>query len=281
MTQSESIRFGAIVPKSGFRWVFHNSDGEWIAQDPPEDWSQEIYDAATPEGEPLSDNLAEHYYLATSDLEYLKALADQESEFGALVEAPDLYLKFASGRATPETILKFANQYGLLRFPQNFIHITDDEAAAITTAFQWGFPRSAPTYLAAENAWSWLDTFERVRLNLQNWSELQEAGDVVAMSQYLDDGYNYAMGGSLTYQVRMDPDTGRIESDIIASSLADLLEVQWGMSIAANVQHRQCAECPNWFSVHPGSGRPEKQFCSDACRMRAYRKRKVEGKNNG
>lgn len=83
------------------------------------------------------------------------------------------------------------------------------------------------------------------------------------------------MSGSLTYQVKMDPESGEVHSEMIASSLAQLLDVQWGMSVAVNVMHRQCAECPAWFAVHPGSGRPEKQFCSDACRMRAYRKRKA------
>jgi hypothetical protein len=68
---------------------------------------------------------------------------------------------------------------------------------------------------------------------------------------------------------------GGRQSRIICSTLRHYIDVQWGMSIAANLLHRQCAECPNWFSVHPGTSRPEKIYCSDACRMRAYRKRKL------
>lgn len=122
----------------------------------------------------------------------------------------------------------------------------------------------------AERAAEWLTEFEAARFRLRTWGYAREA-DMV--SGYLNHDYNLGMGGSLTFQLKLDSTTGIIRSNIIASSLADLLQVQWGMSVAANVVHRQCQECTTWFSVHPGSGRPEKIFCSDACRMRAYRSR--------
>ena len=33
-----------------------------------------------------------------------------------------------------------------------------------------------------------------------------------------------------------------------------------------------------WFEIAPGKGRPEQRFCSNACSMRAYRKRKATKK---
>jgi hypothetical protein len=198
------------------------------------------------------------------------------AELGQVIDEPNLYLKFGSDCPRPSTILEYANRFGLLRYSQSTLKVRTVDAARIRSAFNWGRGEldSETLPLQAEKATDWLVAFGRASTNLRIWSELQESGDYVEMSDFLEMGFNYAMGSSLTYQVSMDPATGLIESDIIAASLADLIEVQWGTSIAANMLHRQCAECPNWFSIYPGSGRPEKQFCSDACRMRAYRERK-------
>lgn len=52
--------------------------------------------------------------------------------------------------------------------------------------------------------------------------------------------------------------------------------LQFALAIDGNIDFRQCTVCRSWFEIAPGRGRPEKSYCSDACRMRAYRKRKAE-----
>ncbi|WP_281019562.1 hypothetical protein [Minwuia sp. IMCC3077] len=52
--------------------------------------------------------------------------------------------------------------------------------------------------------------------------------------------------------------------------------LQFALAIDGNIDFRQCSVCRSWFEIAPGRGRPEKSYCSDACRMRAYRKRKAE-----
>jgi hypothetical protein len=37
---------------------------------------------------------------------------------------------------------------------------------------------------------------------------------------------------------------------------------------------RNCMVCKQWFTISAGQGRSDKEYCSDACRVRAYRKRK-------
>jgi hypothetical protein len=37
---------------------------------------------------------------------------------------------------------------------------------------------------------------------------------------------------------------------------------------------RACVQCRKWFTLEAGRGRSDKEYCSNACRMRAYRKRK-------
>ena len=276
--QLQSICFGALIPSSGFRWIYKDDEGKWHLRQPPEDWPERDYAAAGyHEDRPPKPHLSDRFYLVASIDECIHTHAEQQTEFGNLVCEPELYIRFASARATPSTILDFANQYGLLHYNDSTFRIRRADAKAILTGFNWDMtgPDSDDLLFRGEMAANWLSAFESVRFNLRVWEKLQSDDNIVHMSSYLNDGYNYAMSGSLTYQVKMDPKSGEVHSEVIASSVAHLLEVQWGMSVAANMVHRQCSECPAWFSVHPGSGRPEKQFCSDACRMRAYRMRKA------
>jgi hypothetical protein len=78
----------------------------------------------------------------------------------------------------------------------------------------------------------------------------------------------------LDYRVERDSATGRLKGELVAASLADLLMVQMVSAAEADVRHRRCEQCRAFFPVRRGLGRPEKKFCSDACRMRAYRKRR-------
>lgn len=60
------------------------------------------------------------------------------------------------------------------------------------------------------------------------------------------------------------------------TGLLGALWLQFAFAVDGNIDYRQCSECQSWFEIAPGRGRPEKSYCSDACRMRAYRKRKAE-----
>lgn len=50
------------------------------------------------------------------------------------------------------------------------------------------------------------------------------------------------------------------------------------LAIDGHVDFLQCRECSDWFGISAEHARPEKLFCSNACRMRAYRKRKKDRK---
>ena len=49
------------------------------------------------------------------------------------------------------------------------------------------------------------------------------------------------------------------------------------LAIDGNMNLGKCVQCRKWFRLDAGRGRSDKQYCSNACRMRAYRKRKVSG----
>ena len=63
---------------------------------------------------------------------------------------------------------------------------------------------------------------------------------------------------------------------IVPEGLIGALWLQFARAVERDAKFRQCAECTTWFEVSPGRGRTDKQFCSTACRTKAYRKRQAE-----
>lgn len=289
---TSTICYGAIIPPSRFRWICKESSGQWSLREPPDDWPEVDYKAFDSYIDPNPDpKIINRFHLAASVTECLKTHKAAKSEFGQMINEPDLYLKFASTRPTPSAILGMANTYGLLRYPihsrtrESLVEISRANAPDIAAAFPHD-PRDIGSQkdtilLFVEPAENWLGKYDLINLEIRTWAELQANEDVEGMWGYLEDGFNYDMGGSLTYQAKIDRATGQTYSEIIASSLYSLLDVQWGMSVAANTLHKPCEECTKWMPIGPGAGRPEKTYCSDACRMRAYRSRKSMTESKG
>jgi len=150
-------------------------------------------------------------------------------------------------------------------------------ARTLAKAHGWPIGGVHPTKIALvfESAATWLAIHRVIRCLLSDWPKLAKEGNKKEMGDYLDRQFNHDSKARLAYRLELDPASGQLRSRLVAQSLADLLFVQWGMSVARNATHRQCAACAAWFEVHPAGGRPDKHFCSDACRMRAYRARKA------
>jgi hypothetical protein len=73
-----------------------------------------------------------------------------------------------------------------------------------------------------------------------------------------------------------EPNRDRLGLYIVPEGLIGALWLQFARAVERDAQLRQCTECTTWFEVAPGRGRADKQFCSTACRTRAYRKRQAE-----
>ena len=63
---------------------------------------------------------------------------------------------------------------------------------------------------------------------------------------------------------------------IVPEGLIGALWLQFARAVERDAKFRQCAECTTWFELAPGRGRTDKQYCSTACRTKAYRKRQAE-----
>ena len=73
-----------------------------------------------------------------------------------------------------------------------------------------------------------------------------------------------------------EPNRDRLGLYIVPDGLIGALWLQFARAVEREARFRQCLECTTWFEVAPGRGRTDKQFCSTACRTRAYRKRQAE-----
>jgi hypothetical protein len=56
-------------------------------------------------------------------------------------------------------------------------------------------------------------------------------------------------------------------------NLSGALWLQFALAISGEKNYRRCGECAKWFEISPAASRKDRQFCSNACRTRAYRGR--------
>jgi predicted nucleic acid-binding Zn ribbon protein len=100
---------------------------------------------------------------------------------------------------------------------------------------------------------------------------------------------NARLEGAVSPQLQLQPHDGEHNDPKTGSALdwkmyyepQNLLQTLWfqfAHAVVGDVRHRQCIVCSAWFVIAPGLGREEKKYCSEACRMRAYRKRKKEAR---
>jgi hypothetical protein len=74
--------------------------------------------------------------------------------------------------------------------------------------------------------------------------------------------------------LKKDPLSSGARLCIRPPDLRSALWAQLALAIDGHINLRSCVECRSWFTLEAGRGRSDKEYCSNACRMRAYRKRK-------
>jgi hypothetical protein len=75
--------------------------------------------------------------------------------------------------------------------------------------------------------------------------------------------------------VVFDPAVNRTILITLPNSLAGAIWLQFAQAMDARTNYRRCAECRQWFKVSPEVARSDKSYCGDACRARAYRRRRT------
>jgi len=105
-----------------------------------------------------------------------------------------------------------------------------------------------------------------------DYSKLNRAVQKTLIDETL---YDSPTGVTVELRLKEDPLSGSARLSILPHTLLHALWVQLVLAIDGNVSLRACVQCRKWFTLEAGRGRSDKEYCSDACRMRAYRKRKA------
>jgi hypothetical protein len=74
-------------------------------------------------------------------------------------------------------------------------------------------------------------------------------------------------------QLVWDPEAGRLGLHYVPGTLLEALWLQCAEAVGADKVFHRCGGCGRWFEVSTDSCRPDRQFCSNACRSKAYRGR--------
>lgn len=85
---------------------------------------------------------------------------------------------------------------------------------------------------------------------------------------------NYKLTPRVGPRLYWSPDASGLEGH---NSPIDLLGAMWYLlfdAICKNALHKPCVVCGNPYEVSMVASREDRQFCSDACRMKKYRQRK-------
>ncbi len=157
-------------------------------------------------------------------------------------------MELADSESTPEGAARFINRYG-----PPVIH-----------------PRSIFEPL---ELWLVLSQMKAIKSAVRSWERYQKTGKSGVLTKRMADVL--MREAHLHVGLRGRPENDTLSMVLIPHGLSDAIWLQFTQAVTENYGFGQCDECLTWFEIAPGKGRPEKKYCSNACSMRAYRKRKA------
>lgn len=184
---------------------------------------------------------------------YLHPRSDKYETYRPLEENPSLYLELANLPLEIGAAANFISRYGPL-------------------GGRWNYSSSKLETILSPHALINIFMFTRsCRKIIGDWKKQRPSKaprDVLnSINQYLDD-----LAG-VKFSLRWSDSDDRPHLSIKPNDLEAALWIQLAQSIAADHSYKSCEVCQSWFEITPGRGRPDKKYCSNACSMRAYRKR--------
>jgi hypothetical protein len=265
--------FSWSVPVSGFRWSDFVEREEWRTDEPVL-----VYDHMAPRRtfEPLRDERA-------------------------------LFRNFAETEPKPDSILAFANRYGLLG--------KGVESSASFFHKQGG--RERPEAFWVEGLSAWQQAILRFRFLVTLW-QLARTNDRKGLERFISwnqgrvnvaeelyDGFfgpvslencvseakvergdtigaalvivqthlNYALGEFVSPWLYWDTSARRSRLSFRVPSLWAAILLQFAEAVGGSHNYQRCAACSQWFELAPGINRANRLTCSDSCRQRFYRLR--------
>jgi hypothetical protein len=285
------INFTWIVPKDGYRWIqaeVHKRGpgrASFLDRQQPKSGSQWV----------LTDDLAE-------------GLSYEAKEYAPLETFAGLYRDFADLQgADRDSILLFANVYGMLGVGQ-FADAPvshDGKTVARTPVEPWAsWKKEIKEMRRAVSVWDMVTAkdsdglserilwkpgremwcYESDPAESDYWVMIEPVGNlftpgnVLVPAAFLVQRWiNQKLRGVTSPQVLYDPKRGRRVLHIVPQTLLGAMWLQFAQTIDGNRQFRGCKECSRWIEISTDDNgyRINRQFCSDACKSKDYRKRKA------
>jgi hypothetical protein len=238
---------------------------------------------------------------------------DEVAPYRPLEAETGLFLTFASTDPTPEGVLQFAHRYGRLGkgVEMAFYPGWEDKPGVLQTGesceplSEWYRHINALTHwyqvwdAARKGDHQALGRLLNKRLTLQDDPAsgskkrlmvvadperglIQAGGDRVELAyHYLADQFSQTMAGLLEPRIVWDESMPRPMPQIVPVSLLGALYLQFAYAVGADKHYQQCAHCAKWFELAPGLNRADRLFCSDSCRVLAYRTRQGQARRLG
>jgi hypothetical protein len=179
-----------------------------------------------------------------------------------LKEYTGLFWTFAKVEPTKEGVLAFANQFGVL-----------GAGPFVGMAKNIGWIERGESDDVLED---WEKEIPLMRKAIALWERTQR-GEVTDQEVQ---GLQHTINQELlnTVSVRLVPDVrhGGLTLRMRPFTLLGALWLQLAEAVSGNKEFRSCPTCGKWFELNPDIARTNRQFCSDACRTRAYRGRKEQ-----
>jgi hypothetical protein len=177
--------------------------------------------------------------------------------FDLFESSSSVFLEFAQTPLTEDRVKDLADRYGPL----------SDDRGSGGYKYEWGRSIDA-----------WFANIRWMRRTVELWRKSTVTGDFSRIIREIGTHFEI-IGAKLTgvpiaLLLKKDPLSASPKLCIRPVSFQEALWAQLVLAIDGNVNLRACVQCRRWFTLEAGRGRSDKEYCSNACRMRAYRKRK-------
>ena len=163
-----------------------------------------------------------------------------------------VFLEFMACAPDSPGFLRFANTYGVL-------------------FSGWGIGGLLSLPNDGETFDAWKATHDQLRRLTSLWSAAP-GGDGTPTDRPLlhrDLSEHLATG----IKIRLTPTT----LEVVPENLSSAIWLRFAEAIAFGRQFQPCQRCNRWMHIpHDGSGRSTRRYCSDTCRLGAYRTRQME-----
>ena len=298
------FEYRQFVPGRGYHWARAVDEGIVRWATPPKEWFDRefYYRASNHSGQTETDP----YYLVTS-ADSPRHRRGCEKDIG---DYPALFLQLRDTPITADGIVGFANQWGFLkdRLGSNeFANVESNDGSRMLVQVEHIFTWVDAIHRVKRVTDLWEMLCNHDREGLSKWVrwtgksivrcghyvvagrdiaperlENMEPGDLLnPVRYYIQDSISeFKLGDALpnlSTRLIWDFKSGRWRIELTPADLLGALSFQLANAICSDTIIRRCYGCSEWIQIAPGSGRPEKIYCSNACRMRAYRKRKTNG----